>query len=140
MYNIILIIGIVGSGDLSLYRTCRQFYFKVYVTVHILELTFSKGRQISDPVTWILHLLKYFFASHTAFLQVHGLNYTEWYYNVGKQVKIFVLLGLVEMHSTLLQGCGSAFILCGSGSSSFSECGSGSRSRSSLTKFEEKKS
>ena len=36
----------------------------------------------------------------------------------------------------LYQGCGSAFILCGSGSSSFSECGS--RSRSSLTKFEEK--
>ena len=33
-----------------------------------------------------------------------------------------------------LQGCGSAFILCGSGSSSFSECGSGS----SWTKFEEK--
>ena len=32
------------------------------------------------------------------------------------------------------------FILCGSGSSSFSECGSGSRFRSSLTKFEEKKS
>ena len=37
------------------------------------------------------------------------------------------------------QGCGSAFTLYGSGSSSFSECGSGSRSRSSLTKFEEKK-
>ena len=36
------------------------------------------------------------------------------------------------------QGCGSAFILCGS--RSFSECRSGSRSRSSLTKFEEKKS
>ena len=44
----------------------------------------------------------------------------------------------------LQQGCGSAFTLCGSGSSSFSECGSGSRSgsrsRSSLTKFEENKS
>ena len=38
------------------------------------------------------------------------------------------------------QGCGSVFILCGtgSGSSSFFECGSGSRS--SWTKFEEKKS
>ena len=39
-----------------------------------------------------------------------------------------------------LQGCGSALILYKSGSSSFSECGSRSRSRSSLTKFEEKKS
>ena len=39
-----------------------------------------------------------------------------------------------------MQGCGSAFILCRSGSISFSECGSGFRSRSSLTKFEEKKS
>ena len=42
------------------------------------------------------------------------------------------------------QGCGYAFISRGSGSSSFSECRSGfgsrSRSRSSLAKFEEKKS
>ena len=37
-------------------------------------------------------------------------------------------------------GWGSTFTLCGSGSSSFSECRSGSRSRSSLTKFEGKKS
>ena len=33
------------------------------------------------------------------------------------------------------QGCGSAFILCGSGSGSFYECGSGSGSRSSFLKL-----
>ena len=46
----------------------------------------------------------------------------------------------LEQGFSFLQGCGSAFTLCGSGSGSFSECGSGSRSRSSLTKFEGKKS
>ena len=38
MYNIILIIGIVGSGDLSLYRTCRQFsffLFQLFIGFHI---------------------------------------------------------------------------------------------------------
>ena len=57
---------------------------------------------------------------------------------------------LVYIWFRFRQGCGSAFILCGSGSSRFYDCGSrsgsesrsgsGSRSRSSLTKFEEKKS
>ena len=55
-----------------------------------------------------------------------------------------ILYGTICEQNSVQQGCGSAFILCGSGfgSSSFSEwgSGSGSRSRSSLTKFEEKKS
>ena len=50
---------------------------------------------------------------------------------------VVVILLLAWLY--FFQGCGSAFILCGSGSSSFSECGSGSGSRSSLTKFEEEK-
>ena len=40
------------------------------------------------------------------------------------------------MRMAKVLGCGSAFILFGSGSSIFSECGSGTRSRSSLTNFE----
>ena len=63
---------------------------------------------------------------------------------------LFMLSSLIDVNRLLsllssiidviisYQGCGYAFILCGSGSSSFSEFGSGSGSRSSLTKFEEK--
>ena len=45
---------------------------------------------------------------------------------------------LKELPHSPHQGCGSAFIFCGSGSSSISECGSGSRFGSSLTKFVKK--
>ena len=77
----------------------------------------------------------------------HPMNFDHklaWYFLRCKNEKClffifiekFLFLIVYYILYLLKQGCGSAFILCGSGSSSFSECGSGS----SLTKFEEKKS
>ena len=78
----------------------------------------------------------------------NSLRYVHCLFEIKTSINIRIII-LRKFHSYIKnkkvgihftqQGCGSAFILCGSGSSSssFSECGYGSRS--TWTKFEEKK-
>ena len=93
------------------------------------------GKIVHHKLTFLL-MISYFFQSYHWCWHIFLLFQEVRSLYLDKQV----LISLIRH----LQGCGSAFILCwsGSGSSSFTKCGSGSgsRSRSSLTKFEENKS